>query len=414
MRHRNWIHGILFTTAAFIATPTSRAAVTYTVVYNFGGTAGANPIAGVILDPEGNMYGTTYNGGLGYGVVFKLSPSGTETVLYSFTGGADGGQPAAPLIRDSAGNLYGTTSAYGLCAYCGTVFKLDTTGTLTTLYSFTGGADGGYPLAGVIMDSSGNLYGTTYSGGILTGTCATIGEYPVAGCGVIFELETSGTEKVLYTMTGNTDGANAGAGVIRDSEGNIYATDEDAAKCYGCGVAFKLSATGTYTLLHEFGGGTDGFMPMASLVEDSSGNLYGSTEYGGITGGVCTSSGCGVVFEINSAGTESVLYKFTGGSDGAKLACNLIRDSAGNLYGTTYTGGSTAGNCESIGDTDIPGCGTVFKLGTTGALTVLHQFTVGGGANSAAGLTPGPGDVFYGTTEHGGTLHGGVVFKLTL
>jgi uncharacterized repeat protein (TIGR03803 family) len=209
-------------------------------LYRFAGSGGESPYAGVIRDSAGYLYGTAAGGGLGSGVVFQIDPAGNETVLYNFTGGADGGNPAAGLIRDSAGNLYGTASAGGLCAYCGVVFKLDTAGNDTTLYSFTGGADGGHPLADVIRDSAGNLYGTTYNGGILTGKCATIGESPAPGCGVVFKLDTAGTETVLYTITGGTDGANPGAGVVRDSAGNIYATDEDGAKCKGCGVAFRL------------------------------------------------------------------------------------------------------------------------------------------------------------------------------
>ena len=200
--------------------------------------------------------------------------------------------------------------------------------------------------------------------------------------------------------------------MVRDSAGNIYATDEDAAKCKGCGVAFKLDAAGTYTLLHSFGGGTDGYMPMANLVRDSAGNLYGTTEYGGITGGICGTLGCGVVFKVDSAGSETVLYKFTGGRDGGKLTCNLIRDSAGNLYGTTYAGGNTAGECATISGITIPGCGTVFKLDTAGALTVLHTFTAAEGANSVAGLVRDSEGNFYGTTLQGGASNKGVVFKL--
>jgi uncharacterized repeat protein (TIGR03803 family) len=347
-------------------------------------------------------------------VIFKLYPSGHETVLYNFTGGADGANPGAGVIRDSAGNLYGTTSAGGLCAGCGVVFELHAAGNETTLYSFTGGADGARPLAGVVRDSAGNLYGTTYSGGVTTGTCAAVGEGNMPGCGVVFKLDTSGQETVLYSIPGGAQGANPGAGVIRGSAGNLYGTDEDGAKCGGCGVAFKLDAAGNPTLLHSFGGDGDGFMPMANLIRDSSGNLYGTTEFGGITGGVCGTAGCGVVFKVDTvAASETVLYKFTGGSDGAKLASSLIRDSAGNLYGTTYAGGITTGTCATISGIGIPGCGTVFKLDTAGNLTVLHAFTGPDGANPAAGLTVGSAGDFYGTTLHGGASHGGVVFKLT-
>jgi uncharacterized repeat protein (TIGR03803 family) len=229
----------------------------------------------------------------------------------------------------------------------------------------------------------------------------------------VFKLDTSGKETVLYSFTGGADGGNPGAGVIRDSAGNLYGTDENFAKCGGCGVAFKLDAAGNKTVLHSFGGGTDGIMSMASLIRDSAGNLYGTTEYGGVTGGVCGTSGCGVVFKLDTAGAETVLYKFTGGSDGAKLASSLIRDSTGNLYGTTYAGGVTTGACATIGGISMPGCGVVFKLDAAGNLTVLHAFTGLDGANPVAGLIRDSAGNFYGTAVHGGASHGGVVFKLT-
>jgi uncharacterized repeat protein (TIGR03803 family) len=207
-----------------------------TVLYSFkSGTDGSFPAtAGVILDSAGNIYGTTLEGGISgcsnsltCGVVFKLDPSGNETVLYTFTGGADGGQPWAGVTQDSEGNLYGTTAAGGASGY-GVVFKVDTTGHETVLHSFTGGADGGAPYAGVILDSGGNLYGTTTSGGS-------------SNEGVVFRLDPSGNETVLYAFTGKGDGGTPIAGLVLDSEYNLYGTTywDGAASVWG--VVYKIS-----------------------------------------------------------------------------------------------------------------------------------------------------------------------------
>ncbi len=411
MQHRGWISGIVcFVIAAFTATPTARGQ-TYKILYNFSRSGGRSPYAGVILDSAGNLYGTAPNGGLhAAGVIFKLDPSGNETVLYNFTGGADGGHPGSGVIRDSDGNLYGTTSAGGLCAGCGVVFELDAAGNETTLYSFTGGTDGGRPVAVVALDSAGNLYGTTSADGITTGKCATLTSIP--GCGVLFKLDTAGNETVLHSFTGRVDGGKPGAGVILDSAGNIYGTDEYGAKCRGCGVAFKVDAAGNLTVLHSFGGSTDGIMPMSGLIQDSAGNLYGTTEYGGVRGGLCGNGGCGTVFKVDTAGSETVLYRFTG-SDGSIPLSSLVQDSAGNLYGTAYAGGVTTGTCATLGGNGMPGCGLVFKLGATGDLTLLHTFTGPDGASPMAGLTLDSAGNLYGTTQHGGASGGGVIFKLT-
>src|ERR1035441_3236450 len=207
--------GLLWLGCALAAAGMVRAhaqTATETVLHSFttNPPKGANPNGGVIRDSAGNLYGTTSAGGTGYGVVFKVNTAGKETVLYSFTGGADGGQPHAGLILDSAGNLYGTTYAGGEGG-AGVVFKVNMAGQETVLYSFTGGADGKRPNAGGIRDSGGNLYGTTQSGG-------------TANSGVVYDLNTSGRGGVLYSFTGGADGGAPFAGVIRDSAGNLYGT----------------------------------------------------------------------------------------------------------------------------------------------------------------------------------------------
>jgi uncharacterized repeat protein (TIGR03803 family) len=210
--------------------------------------------------------------------VFKVDPTGTETVLYSFTGGADGGQPSGGVIRDRAGNLYGTTIRGGALGF-GVVFKLDTAGTETVLHNFGGApADGASPYAGVILDSAGNLYGTTQLGG-------------ASGYGVVYKLNKAGKETVLHSFAGcPIDGEYPKAGVIRDPAGNLYGTTYHGGTSPGSGVVFRLDSTGTETVLFSFNGG-DGSEPKGGVIRNSAGNLYGTTSYGG-------TSNPGVVFEI--------------------------------------------------------------------------------------------------------------------
>jgi len=356
-------------------------AQTYTVLHRFKGgpTDGADPFFGPLIgDSAGNLYGTTFAGGaFNEGAVFKLNKAGV-TILYSFTGGADGGNPEAGLIQDSAGNLYGTTftGGTGTCAGCGVVFKLDPTGTETVLHTFEWGADGAGADAGLIRDAGGNFYGTTQRGG-------TFNE------GVVFKVDTTETETVLYSFM-DAGGANPEAGLVRDSAGNLYGTTFGGGPG-GAGVVFKLDTTGTKTVLYSFTGGANGGNPQAGVIGDSEGNLYGTTSGGG-------SNDLGVVFKLDTTGKQTVLHSFTGGADGARPS-GLIRDSSGNLYGTTYSGGILiSGTGCSIG------CGVVFKLDTTGTETVLHSFTGADGANPDAGLLRDSAGNLYGTTKNGGFL----------
>ena len=349
-----------------------------TVLYNFAlGANGCGPKAGVIRDPSGNLYGTTVLcGKTDLGVVYKLDPTGNETVVYNFAGGTDGYAPLAGVVRSSAGNLYGTTQNGGP-ANAGVVFSLDAAGKETVLYSFTGAADGGYPLAGVTLDSTGNLYGTTYGGGS-------------AKAGVVFELDASGQETVLYSFSGGVDGAFPQASVMRDSAGNLYGTTSSGGAS-GAGVVYELDATGHETVLYSFTGGADGGYPSSGLIRDSAGNLYGTTPYGG-------TAGAGVVFKVDTTGHETVLYTFTGLADGSEPNGGLVRDSAGNLYGTTYGGG---------------GYGDVFEVDPTGHETVLYSFTGGAdGRYPFAGVMRDSAGNLYGTTYYGGPAGAGVVYKL--
>ncbi len=253
------------------------------------------------MDALGNLYGTTENGGsgggcsFGCGTVFKLDPAGNENVLHSFTGSpGDGGRPVAGLIMDTAGNLYGTTAegGSGTCtgingvpvSGCGTVLKLDPSGNETVLHSFTGGSDGIQPLAALILDQAGNFYGTTELGGSF-------------GSGTVFKLDPSGNETVLHTFTGGNDGAAPlFAGLIMDTAGNLYGTTQNgggSSNCsVGCGTVFKLDTSTNETVLHSFTGSPgDGARPVAALIVDKTANLYGTTTGGG-------ASGLGTVFKL--------------------------------------------------------------------------------------------------------------------
>jgi uncharacterized repeat protein (TIGR03803 family) len=384
-----------------VATPSVQAQ-TETLLHSFRNWPdGANPQAGLIRDAAGNLYGTTFKGGFkgnsicgdGCGTVFKVSKAGKETVLYRFTG-SDGALPTASLVRDKAGNLYGTTLDGGVPGV-GTVFKLDATGHETVLHSFTGSPDGANPLAGLILDAGGNLYGTTDVGG-------------AKAAGTVFEVDTSGKETVLYSFTGGADVGEPWGGVIRDKAGNLYGTTFGGGTS-GSGTVFKIAPNGTETVLYSFAGGTDGQFPAAGVIMDGAGNLYGTTKYGGDPS-ACNGFGCGTVFKLARNGTETVLYSFSGGADGNAPLAGVIRDAGGNLYGTTNVGGSL-------------GFGTVFKLDVSGRETVLHSFA-GNHGNPRDGALPEGSLIrdraghLYGTTSIGGKYQNvrtnvGTVFKLS-
>jgi uncharacterized repeat protein (TIGR03803 family) len=290
--------------------------------------------------------------------VFRLGTTGKETILHKFSGGSDGFFPEALLVEDAAGDLYGTTIDGGPPpADAGTVLKVDKTGKETRLYSFTGGSDGCFPAPGVVLDAAGNLYGIAVQGGAA---------FCNSGYGVVFKLDTTGKLTVLHTF-GVSDGAYPSSVLLLDSAGNLYGTtsaggNSSACGPTGCGTVFRLSpltnGSWTETVLYSFcsiDNCSDGEEPGGGLVRDSAGNLYGTTHFGGTSR--CGGSGCGVVFKLDNHGQETVLHSFTGRADGADPSARLIRDKANNLYGTTFYGGDL--NC-TIGSGH--GCGVVFKL----------------------------------------------------
>jgi hypothetical protein len=401
----------------------------YVSVYHFQGSPdGSAPIACLIADKAGNLYGTTYSGGTGTtfcsggcGTVFELrrpDPQGgpwTETVLYSFTGNPDGYWPSAgTMVFDKAGNFYGTTQFGGSAGFgYGTIYQLapppEQGGlwTETVLYNFTGGDDGGVPANGLTADPAGNLFGTTNDGG----------QYGFQkGAGTAFQLAPPAvnggawTETTLFSFQQIRDG-NEPNELTLDAKGNLYGTrSADTILCtpsnpQDCGMAFELKRGGStwqMKILHQFTGSDDGSDPFSGMVLDKEGNLYGTTVgFGGntITGGT--------VFELtppaNGLGpwTERILYHFSGGADGGAPLADLLLDAAGNLYDTTYYGGNLS--CD-LG----LGCGTVFKLappseqGLHWTETVLHTFGTGNdGQNPGAGLISSNG-VLYGNTAAGG------------
>jgi len=392
---------VLATATLFVAV-SAASAQTFTTLHGFtGGTDGGYAFAPLTLDSAGNLYGTTYQGGdyncdpanpgRGCGVVYRMDSAGNETVLYSFRTLPDAEFSQAGLVRDRAGNLYGTTT-WGGASNFGAVFKLDVTGKETVLYSFTGGKDGRHPSAGLVRDGAGNLYGTTVYGG----TLSCVIQNTEFGCGVVFKVDKTGKETVLHRFNGR-DGGWPMADLLRDSQGNLYGTTYTGST--NSGTVFKIDSAGNFTVLHRFLGGSDGYNPRAGMIRDSAGNLYGTTELGG-------ASARGTVFKIDKTGKETILYNFTLGADGGSPYGALVRDAAGNLYGTTMLGGDPACN----GGT---GCGTIFKVDPSGHETVLHNFEGTPGEYPQARLVRDASGNLYGTTAGNGGANFGSVFKLT-
>ncbi len=341
------------------------------------------PRAGVITDSNGNLYGTTYGGGnFGSGTVFEISPGGTLTNLVNFNvhnaPPGNGSAPLGGLVMDASGNLYGTTSAGGMPqGYYGTIFKISPDGSLTYLFeNFNPSVTGATPNSSLLLDANGNLYGTTEQGG-------AFGNF-----GTVFELSPNGTLTTLHSFNGS-DGAVSVGGLVMDSSGNLYGVTES--QVGGHGTVFKLSPNGTLTNLHSFANSPDGGTPAGGLIMDSSGNLFGTTSAGGADGG-------GTVFEISSSGGYSILHSFSGNAGEGGPAGGLVMDSNGNLYGTTAGGSSLYG--------------TVFELSPGGTFTTLHTFNGGDGAAPLGNLTLDGNGNLFGTTSTGSNGVYGTVWEV--
>jgi uncharacterized repeat protein (TIGR03803 family) len=358
---------------------------TLTTLHNFSGSPdGAYPTeVALVADSQGNLYGATENGGnpacfggVGCGIVFKVTPDGTETVLHNFAVPPDGYAPQGSLTADSHGNLYGTTLDGGT-NNSGTVFKLSPDGTETVLYSFGLAPDGREPSGGVIMDGQQNFYGTTIFGG-------------ASGNGTVFKLTSAGIETVLYSFKGGVDGKLPTEKLTLDSEGNLYGTTSSGG-AHNRGIVFKITPDGSETVLFSFGHGKK---PSSQLIFDSKGNLYGTT-------GLAGAHHSGMVFRLSPSGKLKVLHNFAAAPTDGSQPTGLLMDQAGNFYGSTSWGG-------------VSNCGAIYKLSPTGTETLLYSFPCSGGESSVplGGLIMDNQGNLYGTTLYGPSGLGSV-FKLT-
>jgi uncharacterized repeat protein (TIGR03803 family) len=397
------------------AASSGHAASKETVLYSFSGTGtnadGARPAAGLVAGPDGSLYGTTSDGGASIcscGTVFRLTPPAqgqtkwTETVVHSFQGYPnDGAAPFASLIFDQSGNLYGTTLIGG-AAQSGTVFMIaGATGsnpTETTLYAFTGTAtDGQLPFASLTLDANGALYGTTSFGG-------------AADQGIIFKLQVAGGNSslsVLHSFAGGSDGGQPFAGVTFDGSGNLYGTtSSDGMSGWSGGTVFQLTPGGTETVLHSFtdiiiGGPYDGGIPFGNLTLDASGNVYGTTLIGGHGNIEGEATNAGTVFELappsgqSSTWTETLLHSFSGPKDGSSPVGGVLFDTAGNLYGTTTSGGAEANG--TVYELTPPAAGRKVWKQTT--LKAFEEYPDGGSPNGTL-IADEQGNL-YGTTQFG-------------
>jgi uncharacterized repeat protein (TIGR03803 family) len=370
------------------------------ILYSFAGeNDGLQPWAGLTAGADGALYGVTFYGGAhNKGEIFRLSREAdgrwTKCVPYAFRGAADGGGPYGGLVFDSAGNLYGTTSSDGLYEG-GTAFKLSGKGCkwrLSVLHQFGHGSDGNFPAATMVFDRAGNLYGTTESGGRNS-------------YGTIFELirttENKWAERTLHSFNGD-DGSYPWARVVLDADGNLYGTTSIGGK-YSFGVVFELSrnSQGNWVehVIHSFTGASDGSEPDAGLIFDAAGNLYGATVYGG-------AHGKGNLFQltpgIHGSWKEIVLHQFTGGADGSAPWDTPIFDSAGNLYGTAYEGGDNNGTVFELK-----------RVAHGWELVSLYLFRGGRtGKCPVAPLIRDKAGNLYGTTVRGGVGKAGIVFEI--
>jgi uncharacterized repeat protein (TIGR03803 family) len=374
------------TLAALLAAKAAPAQATFTTLVNFAWTNGADPLAGLAQGLDGNLYGTTFYGGEFYqyaGTIFKVTPTGSLTTLYSFcaqTNCADGDNPWAGLVLGPDGSFYGTTYFAG-ASYAGTIFKITPKETFTSMDSFDS-SDGADPLAGLILATDGNFYGTTSAGG-------------ANSSGTVFRVTPTGTLTTIYSFCAEAncaDGANPTGNLVQASDGNFYGTT--------FGTVFKITPAGVLTTLHTFcteKNCPDGDRATGGLVQAADGDFYGTTFAGGF-------SDHGTIFKIDPGGTLTTLHRFcvqSSCSDGYGPEAGLVQATDGNFYGTTSEGGAY-------------GVGTVFRMTSGGSLTTLHPFDGTDGSYPAASVVQGTNGAFYGTTYLGGANGAGTVFSLSV
>jgi uncharacterized repeat protein (TIGR03803 family) len=394
-----------------LATAMTCPAQTFTTLVDFNKTNGWAPYLGSLVQgTDGNLYGTTeYAGTKNSGTVFRVTPDGVLTSIYSFCSQsrcADGSGPYAGLVLATDGNFYGATSQGGQNS-SGSIFKITLGGVLSTLYSFCsqpGCPDGYGSYAGLVQGTDGNFYGTS-------------GGYGANNLGTVFKLTPGGKLTTLHTFSG-ADGS-APVALIQATDGNFYGTTPfggASSACggffMGCGTIFKITSSGTLTVLHNFLGGASGNRPQDGLIQGADGNLYGTTLEGGtLISGSCP-WGCGTVFKITTSGTFTILHNFDA-ADGSYPTSPLMLATDGNYYGTTAAGGASTA-C------GLAGCGTVFTMTPVGALTTLHTFNSTDGMTPSAGLVQATNGTLYGTTSSGGTSRAcdfapcGTIFSLDM
>ena len=380
-----FVRCVLLGTAIFFALSANEtAAAKLQVIYNFAGGSGdgANPAGPLLVDDQGSLYGTTTNGGsANNGTVFKISPHGRESILHVFTGASgDGAQPFGGVITDKSGNLYGATTGGGANGL-GIVFTLAPNGVETLQHTFQGiccGSDGSFPYTSLVVDTQGNMYGTTMKGG------------NSSDLGTVFRVTPAGAETVIHAFSGASDGSEPLLGLLKGQKSVLYgATGLGGAQ--NAGVAFRMTLDGRETVLHQFGSGSDGLYPQGWIAVDDKGAIYGTTANGG------GSANAGIVYKIDKNGFESILHVFNGADGGTPLSVTLI---GSDLYGVTAFGGA---------DDD----GTIFKIASDGVFSVLHSFSGMDGREPTCPLVTDSNGNLYGTTIGGGANSDGVVFKLT-
>jgi uncharacterized repeat protein (TIGR03803 family) len=358
-------------------------AQTVTTLHSFNGADGRSPEATLVQGSDGNFYGTTALGGAhAKGTVFRIDAAGNLTTLHSFSGfPGDGALPVAGLVQGADGNFYGTTASGG-AFFQGTIFRMNSSGTITLLHSFNSFlGEGAVPVAGLVEGSDGNFYGTTVLGG----------EH---FRGTVFKIDATGTLITLHSFSGSpSEGANPVAALVQGSDGNFYGTTPSGGEHFQ-GVVFRISQGGVHTVLHSFSGYPgEGAVPFAALVQGNNGNFYGTTAIGG-------AHFKGTVFNIDPAGSLTTLHSFSGSpGEGANPVAGLAQGGDGNFYGTTALGGAHSR-------------GTVFNIDAVGNLTTLHSFigSPSEGALPFGGLVQGSDGNFYSTTALGGAHGAGTVF----
>jgi uncharacterized repeat protein (TIGR03803 family) len=385
---------ILATLACLLAATVAQGQ-TFSVVYNFGTNPGDPQFpynSGIIAQGrDGNLYGSTLNGGVNdYGAVYRITPTGTLTTLFSFSGtDGNGVLPESGLTLGKDGNFYGATYGAGKLSD-GTVFKMTPAGVPKTLYTFTDGSDGALPVGPPVQGMDGNFYGTTCPG------CNS-----VTGNGTIYKITPTGTFRSLYQFD-ITHGERPYGPLTSGTDGNFYGTTAFGGT-NGKGVVFKITPAGKLTVLYNFDG-THGWAPIGTLTQGTDGNFYGTTADGG-------TSNSGVVFKITPAGTLTVLHDMNGTTDGSTTWAGLVQATDGNFYGVNAFNGATSTNCPS-------GCGTIYQITPGGVFSVLYNFDLTTGQNPYSTLTQHTDGLLYGASEFGGVTASncncGVLYSLNI